>query len=357
MKQQPILIFFILLLIILSIIYAFQSNNNKQSKFSQLVSHLTSPIVNGQTAFYFKIKSFNDGVPIIKIALGNQNSNKLLAIYDTGSSFLNISSTDCTSCDLSQGAYEIPADIKKEKFRHTTTIEYGSQIDNVISMTDVLQLPLSSNEEEQRSLDVPFNVTIDRKQGTTGNSNNNVFGGGQEYGSLNSYILPASFSIVCDLRTDREMYIAGYSEQKVRKVKDACGKRFAQVPLFKTIQLPYYVLEVDTVDSGSFSTDTIDYIIVDTGSNYTSLPPLLYEDVQKAINQSLNPSVNIHFFNKESLTLSRNNLFWKHTYELMLDDDTTALPQDYHENTIILGCYALSERVILFSKNTFQFSC
>lgn len=346
--NHSLFLFFTVLFIICLLLYVF--DQGKQTIVKKKKKSLTTSQAYDGTAFYFKIQSMREGVPMIKI---NVNNNRLIVIFDTGSSALNVAGSNCKSCFKGHGSYNLK---NNNLLTNTQRIEYGSQIDDVIQTKDTLILDLPNNKK--RRIDVPLFVTVKRQSGENGSSNNNVLGGMLRYNSVSSYMLPENYKLVIDLKSENR-YIAGFSNLKVKAMIDDLMSNSVQlnrIQLIHSVSLPYYVCRVHGIASGVYSSKQITKAIIDTGSNYMSLPPKVYDNVMKQINKSLRPSLTIQFSDNVSMRFDSSNLMWQNSADAMIDDDTDALSSQFYKNTMIIGCHALQGRLLFFDKDEFAFT-
>ena len=360
--KKIILCFFVLLLVICACVYAVQPVLNNRHKPKKVHNKVLNS--NKHVKFFWNLR-LRDGVPIIRIRLGEDYTT---VIYDTGSTQLNIAHKSCSNCYKGDGMYSKPL----LKDAEISTIEYGSQKDRVAKSTDLLHLssPDDLNSQED-AVEVPFYTTLSREEGDSGNSNLNVFGAmrRQEDDSLSNYILGSQDSVVLDLYRHSKGYVAGVSQKHIESMFERTP--FTAIPYSKIGSLPFYVLRVDSIrvfinQTQAFETQDVDLAIVDSGSNMFTLPASVADSTLGLVEDehAHNVRIQIDFTGSntgsntggKSLTLYKENIFWKTSHEAMIDGDMSALSFEHKHNTCVLGTHALMGRTIVFSPSTFYFT-
>lgn len=350
MKNKELVYFFFLLIFVLCLILTLQKHPN--FKYSLIAEQKQDQDQQEQeTSFFYQIQ-LKDGVPLIKIKLGSNGSQRV--IVDTGSALLNVAHRNCIGCSKTNGTYNGEIDDQGDR----QMIFYGSQHDTVARGFDHLQLKQEDNSYKQ--VKVPFFTTLKRSRGEVGASDSNVMGflrDASESDNISQYILPHGYCLVINLSKSQK-FIAGYGQKRLQKFKHTLQthSQLHSVPFVNHYSLPYYVVEVKLLRCGEYSTRNISHCIVDTGSNMSSFSKPVYKQILMNIRKTLRPEIEIVFANGRTLVMDRANIFWQGTADPMIDDDTQILGRALQDTTCILGCFALNNRCLFFEESTFSFT-
>jgi hypothetical protein len=283
----------------------------------------------------------HEGVPVATIKLGD---NTIACICDTGSLHLNVASNMCEECDKQNGYYMLTDNGTNKQ---TYTIVYGSQQDRVITQKDLLEIYLLSGKHSQ--VRVPFYVTVHRQAGS---SNANVMGLLTDYnkGFLRNIVPKYDLAMhIPDSSQTGTLFVLTPAQSSPFQLKMKFKNR---IPLIRTHGQPFFVVRVRniTIPPDTDIGQNI-YCLIDTGSNMTSLPSRMYEQIIKAQATEMT----LHFNNKSLLHIGSKGLMWQgQREEYMLDDDLGVL-SSFNKQMMILGAHALQNTVILFSDTHFVF--
>jgi hypothetical protein len=371
MKRKVWMALFVVLVIVFTSIYAVKQNDANSPKTLQKQNqtlkkrgsqnnHARSVAPNQDVAFWFGLR-LREGVPVIRIRLGEQATT---VIFDTGSTHLNVAHKSCRECSKVDGAYNGRLDPSAP----TSVIRYGTQQDVVRATQDRLTLPratprLRRAETPAERVRVNFFATVKRSRGVSGNSNLNVFGAfTRKNQGVTSQILPRNYTLVCDLNS-KDGFVAGVSHSYAAALRRARNRAFSQCRLANIHSLPYFVVRVNkmTVRSaaGSWTDSTVKYMIVDTGTNMLSLPPAVFSRTVRNT-KSLRSSLEFELQGVSGpvgLNISRANLYWRNGNEPMMDNQTTHMPNlSLANQTCIIGTHQLKNKVLQFTRTNFFFS-
>lgn len=317
------------------------------SVFAARTKRLTIPTgLRRKYDFIYKT-TMRDGLPFMKVRLANHPP--IVAVADTGSTYLNVAHHGCRQCARHDGVYH--GDINPD---HKYGVEYGSQKDVVSPV--VHELVLCPND---RKVKVPLFTTVKR---TNFQSNLNIFGLLRRPNGVLAHAMNPNSSLLVTFRDNDTGFVAGISNQEIDKISIPLHV----TPLVKTSRLPYFVVEVVDMTMGDYSfRRQPKYLVIDTGSNMTSFAPRLFDELMDQMDESSQP---LQFQLKSGgslplkcpttsgppiLSIAQSRLYWKNSASLMIDDDLGILASQ--SQVAILGAYALQNKTFIFQNRSMVF--
>ncbi|MDC0367013.1 hypothetical protein OAM67_01155 [bacterium] len=302
--------------------------------WARLLSSLV-PSPNEPYEFRIPFKMY-EGVPMVSLHISTQR-RPFIAVADTGSMHLNLSSSSCQWCNKGNGAYKSTPALEAAPSKMLT---YGTQHDEVKKVHDRIRLHSDSDE-----IVVPVHVTVKRSKAQ---SNHNVMGlltnhklRRNKHGLLNHLLGPQNHLF---LEFDRGRgHVSGVDARYTEGMRPHAIAKCTRVHS----TMGFYIVRVSGIWCGNAQIpSTARYAIIDSGSNMTSLSPQTY---RACLPHFVRRAPLVIEFDAQPLVVEPRNYIWHNSKDYMVDDDLGVLRgnTDY----IILGAYCMQGYSFLFSED------
>jgi hypothetical protein len=273
--------------------------------------HLTD-VPAPRSPFRFRLPmEFHDSVPMVSVWLEGQ-SRPFLCVADTGSLQLNVSADVCEVCDGTRGVFESTDALRaasEEWLRYGTQHDVVKKIDSAVRLhTDAAFVP------------IPLCVTVKR---AVAESNYNVAGLLQHGDDcLLSRILPADHSLYIRILEGRGFF-GGLETAAAQQL--AAANALVVAPLLPS-ETRFYMVRLTGIRMGGRRIrSAAKYLIIDTGSNMTSFPKAVYDQMLPGLWQREPLTLEIA---GQPLTINAPQYCWMGGPDLMVDDDLAILHDD-----------------------------
>lgn len=268
-----------------------------------------------------------DGVPMIKLEIVGQ-PQLFVCVVDTGSLHLNVSAGSCNSCDGSKGSFSPNVKLNRAA---DEWIRYGTQHDVVKKVNHQIRF-----HPDGPVIPAEFYVTVER---AFAESNYNVMGLLKGPECFLNHVVPDSHALHIRFRGNNGF--VGAVDKAV--VPHLVPRAVVEAPLLRTVT-GFYVVRLTGIKVGNRKIDKVpSYILLDTGSNYSSFPSAVLDQMWRGL-QNGEPLV--LEIDGQPLTIASKHYTWSGTNDIMIDDDLSVLNDsvDY----ALLGAFSMQELAFTF---------